>query len=419
MTVFTDPLGKERQGYIDEKVYGIPRRQVDFPSEFIPRPEVYVEPPVPMAEHTRTPLVATDQPPMPTENDHEEYHGEEDHEEYLPEPTDEYVDQEPSGYHPPHEHNKRYDDYGNGYIDYEHKSLSGSQRWDRDYYRDSGRDRPRDHYDSRHYHRDSRGRHMNHRDRDMYERGVPTDRHDRRFRDRYDDGDYRTRDRDNRYSRGHTSSRHDRDTERYSPPRPSHLDREYDYDRRSHIEYGRSLSERATREPVPPVHDHVSSVLDGPPRILQHPLHESLPPGHIAGVEEPAESDSQEEVSQGEEEQAPEAAPTPATLDLDSRIQMMLNQNKDLAGFGAPEPVTATPTEPAPPPVIMPLEPQVPPPVGYGGMHPTPPIDPGYAGSKYIIYDWTLNSDICALFSLSLNSYFLMSICLLHNVELS
>lgn len=380
MTVFTDPLGKERQSYIDEKVYGIPRRQVDYPSEFIPRPEVYVEPPEPMAERTHTPHIPTEQPVLPSHSDQDDIPMEED-----PHPDD-YVDSDfpYSGdphFHPPHEpYNKHSEGFPtNGCIDYNHQPNPGGRHWG-GHHREFADEHSRGGYynSNREFHQHSRGDyHPNdrfyNRNSDMYDRRMPPDRPphfvphkqlhgsadgERGYIGRsYRNDPSRGDNRDARYS--NPPPEHYREANFYPPP-PSH--EEAAHDRRSRLETSSSSeppAHEARQEPVPVDNNRVT------------------------------DSDSEGESSQDEHQPSTpveEEAVEPAALDLDSRIQMMLNQNKDLAGFGAPEPVTATPAESVapPPPINMPLEPQtsMAPPINYAGVPSMTPMDPAFNASK-------------------------------------
>lgn len=409
MTVFTDPLGKERQGYIDEKVYGIPRRQVDYPSEFIPRPEVYVEPLIP-DEEIRTPHVPSEPlPPLPTTMSHmghEHHHMDETSNEHLPvagheDYTDSSAPYHNSHLHAPHEPsmltsgvkypsaatdmytNCSSNGYNRDYNDHWSEQRDSAQYHDREYSRDHSNDDYHTFNDSAHYH--SRGDHSDvgvgryNRLPEPHDRLKHYDMHNELdggpHEGIYDDDDSMGRDRDGQFTRVNATSRQGRDSDHHAVTHSSSL-RHHQYVEDVGSVSGMDNSHITERMPLePPGDEHRAQVESDM----------TLDPGGQTEEAVPEQSSASPES---------EAPPDPGTLDLDSRIKMMLNMNKDLAGFGAPEPVTVAPVEPAPPPTIMPLEPNVPLPnmnqMPYGSMTPINPLDPAFTGSKYYHTNHTL-----------------------------
>lgn len=411
MTVFTDPLGKERQGYIDEKVYGIPRRQVDYRSDFNPKPEVYVEP----SERSHTPHIPTGQTPhistqtpylshdpnLPNEYGEypeENYQDNSGHLEHPQYPQQEGLENHNHG-HPPTNDRLREPEqmpYENGYREEEERLNMDNRRRDRDHFtnRDDGKMRDlyneRDQgklnrYDSRddrrgnyHNRRDRDNRDYN-RDRDRYrDRDRDRDRGERRYdrrddrRDEWDKArdsqDNRSRDRDSRYGRGQTISRHGRDSEQHREPlniRPNQTETEID----------RHLELNILRDI-----DKLRSRLEEQPSASLESTDSHIHPQDQHG----GESETLTADASPAEDTSPAA--DPGGLDLDSRIMMMLNQNKDLAGFGAPEPVAPSDAVPAP---MMPLDPQTgqPPPVMPHQAHypPGAPIEGQYSSELKLI----------------------------------
>ena len=388
MTVFTDPLGKERQGYIDEKVYGIPRRQIDYRSDFNPKPEVYVEP----SEMSHTPHIPTGQTPhMPTQTPHIPTQTPcLSHDPNLPNDLGEYPEEShhdmTGGFqesHPGHPHgafeelnhgqwpfNSRLQEpepppsHKNGYREEEVRVNADNRRRARDYFTSRDEGKFRDLYNDRdrgklgrHDSRDDRrGSYHDRRDRDNRDYDRDRDRDRNRFRDRERDRerrydrrddwdrareslDTRNRDRDSRYGRGQTISRHGRDAEHHREPPPQKANHaETEIDRRLELDILRDIDKLRSRleeQPVstPESSDSQPAPVEQPPEALETPNADASPA---------ADNDS--------------PAGEPGGLDLDSRIMMMLNQNKDLAGFGAPEPVAVS--DSVPPPVMMPLDPQ-------------------------------------------------------------
>lgn len=373
MTVFTDPLGKERQGYIDEKVYGIPRRQVDISSEFIPRPEVYVDQPAVHLDNTHSPHVPTEHPPLPPPAEQEDCYSDDSNaahdrhstlsmpDDYLEPDSDYFSSREPRSNH-------RYSSKDIEFTD-EERSESSRQRWNRGHSRDPIRDHPRDKYMNSHW----PPQHMP--DRDM----LPS--YDQRGNDRFANSrtDYSGHDRVSRYARGHHANRHFQDPEHFWEKEFHHSHHtERDRNRHLYLDTGPPMSNRHSYEQMhepPPSRHQVQSV---PEHVLHERAisgkdqlsHEQTPPVRGASPKEPCDEShvpSDDEALPNAEQSDTPVVETPsesAPLDLDSRIQMMLNMNKDLAGFGAPEPVPASPVEPAPP---APLEPPMnrPPPIDY------------------------------------------------------
>lgn len=359
MTVFTDPLGKERQGYIDEKVYGIPRRQVDYKTDFNPKPEIYVEPSNIPTERSNTPHIPSGLTPhVPhdahMQNDYGEYSDHEGqgyqeglddlHNDHLQQPisTTDYNHKQLPPEHLNHVAypDKRVDDrtrYGNGHReeldrtdrDHRYKDMRDYRRDHRDDHNTSrdlynDRDRDRNRYGRRDSIRDNRDSDRGSKRGDDRvadrgnDRGGYNDRRDR-IRDRYDGRrrddrgslDSRSRDRDSErhYGRGQTISRHGRDSPHHREPLPSRTNHQHS-ELDQHL--GRDLRDREPEE-----------------------VAQSQPPPEL----EPVLNNETAECTPQDEDNSPSAEA--GALDLDSRIMMMLNLNKDLAGFGAPEPVIA------------------------------------------------------------------------------
>jgi len=338
MTVFTDPLGKERQGYIDERVYGIPRRHADGLSGLVPKPEMYVG----TQDSMHTPHIPhSSQDMYADEFAQDGYH----QEGYA------YGEYDHSGYPP------------NGYE--EHPRAYEGREYERTEYQG---------YDSTHV-------------ENVSYHGTPAAKGDALRGNGY--RDYGDRDRRRDYVGDDSRGQYDDSTSRHPPEhrlrvsdhnlegREHHQNMSYDESRPSGIETRESQDSRYNHR-----HQDSEHLREGTSHYLsERGVGETQPAAISSEMNDNMESEtpvSSADESTNQPPTPPEPETDPGSLDLDARIKLMLNMNKDLAGFGAPEPVTAPPADPAPPPVSMLLEPQLPPSGTY------PPMDPGYSGRYWL-----------------------------------
>jgi len=319
MTVFTDPLGKERQGYIDENVYGIPRRQTDY-------------------IHNDYPLEVNAQPTIIPIDDPSTQHT--PHIPMNPEGFDESNGSESATFHRAHpEEHKQFGNDGH-YSDQSPSQYNGEweRRESRDMRNSGDHIRDRGRYDKR-----TRPAYDDYRKRDhSRERRRDWGREDRYWDDSRDDrrSDMRRdtdRDRDSYHDRGR--SHHDdrgrgrrRDDRGWGDRGRDRRDSDYSHDSRDrgrrNSEYSRDL-DKSNRE------------------RSRKERERRKDPDYDRSV-----SDAEIRPEEGTEEGAADAG----ALDLDSRIQMMLNQSKALVGFGSPEHVPSVPPPPHPP-AAAPMEP--------------------------------------------------------------
>lgn len=326
MTVFTDPLGKKRQSYIDEKVYGIPRRMVDYRNELPALSEPAV---IPINEQpTQTPGINlstslhhrppdnTVQDEIPSENYHDTNQHRHGH--YQDVPIERHVE-------PRVKTDEMYSNLSRN--DNNYRSEYRNHRGSANEPTNEGRDR------SRRLNTHDRGKNENRRDQ----------RTDQRERDHRDSRDFRRNDYNkmldrDRYNRDHdhhnnrdTRGGHHRDrhgfddkntrgrgSDKFSDSRQSGSDFRYN-ERRKYDDNHKRDSYKSNSRPRTPKLDEDSS---------------SNTADATAEAPKPPEEDLLDSMSNTESSEA---------LDLDSRLQMMLNRSRDLANFG-PADISALPT---------------------------------------------------------------------------
>lgn len=398
MTVFTDPLGKERQSHIDEKVYGIARRGSEYSSTELP-PAALNEPAViPMNElSSNTPgaTTSTSNYQLPndtvaTEETQQSLHYQEANRSRLQ--LQDAQNERPYNTKRDDTHvlNNRVDDDSrssfrqNRTRDLEaennsrNRRLVSSDRGRNDNHRGGHRPDQRDREydrecDSREYDREYEREYSRNNRRNDYNK--PPDSRD--YREHYyrgsGDRDNRNRDRRDRHSLDNkTSSRSSRGSDRLvDSHRSSSNDSRRDDRRRGSRNYddgrGDSYSRSSSSRPRTPEVGNSDSV----PAETSEPM----------DVEDSTSSDAPTQ------ERTITKSASSEALDLDSRIQMMLNRTQDLAGFGSsdrsslpgPAPVNNASTTPVldEEPTHLPA-PSYPPP-------PLPTTDPVFPGMTTIM----------------------------------